>query len=310
MQRVFGLVALTTILVGCGGGGGGGSTNGGGGGGGSIPTVQFTSWSDTRPNTEIVAPTISTTATYTENSNGDITSVSEFSSFYGGEFRETFDANGAITSASITTSDGDRLTFSKPDGAQYYSIFDGAGFLATNSTETSFVIGAEPVPQGWNYQTFGVWSRSPTSSASGMVGASSTGAFTQASNIPTSGTASFQGIAAGLYQLSEFSTYITSADMTLNVDFRNRTADFQTVNSVVTPDVATFASSYPAIDLTGIMQLDPTRNSMSGTVESRFGMKGVIQGAFYGPNAQEVGGTFGLRGDGVESYVGGFGGKR
>jgi hypothetical protein len=39
-------------------------------------------------------------------------------------------------------------------------------------------------------------------------------------------------------------------------------------------------------------------------------MTGTAKGRFYGPSAQEIGGTFSVTGAGVQSYGGAFGGAR
>ena len=49
---------------------------------------------------------------------------------------------------------------------------------------------------------------------------------------------------------------------------------------------------------------------MSGTVTTVNGMSGNANGKFYGPTANEVGGTYAVSGSGLGSFVGGFGGKR
>jgi hypothetical protein len=68
--------------------------------------------------------------------------------------------------------------------------------------------------------------------------------------------------------------------------------------------------------MSGVMKVTAGQNELSGNASTQgFGgdygkMSGPIYGRFYGPSAQEVGGTFGLKGSGVETYIGGFGGKR
>jgi hypothetical protein len=49
---------------------------------------------------------------------------------------------------------------------------------------------------------------------------------------------------------------------------------------------------------------------MTGTATTTNGMSGNMNGKFYGPGLNEVGGTYAVTGSGVGSMVGGFGGKR
>ena len=315
MKHTMLIVALGVLVAGCGGGGG---TGGGGTGGGSIPTVQFTSWSDLRPNTEIVAPAISTEANYTENLAGRVTSVGDFSSWSGIEFRETFGADGSVTKASFTTGDGDRLVFDQAQGAFFAPIMGGFATFAQNASETAFALAVDPVRQGWSYQTFGIWSREQIGGNPARVGAISTGNFTPVNNVPTTGRATFGGAAAGTYLGPggfEGESAIVRAAMGMAVDFGSRNVTFVTVNTVASTDGGQNFLPRPSLDLTGNLQVVPGQNLMVGTVSSephQFSgqLSGEIYGKFYGPNAQEVGGTFGLKGSGVESYVGGFGGKR
>jgi hypothetical protein len=313
MTRSTIALALTLITVGC---GGGGSSGGGGGGGGSSTAIPFTSWSNVRPNTEIVAPAISTETTFTENLAGTITSVGNFKSYYGIEFREAFGADGKVVRASITTGDGDRITFNTADGAKFVPISNGYATLATNKDESAFGLVVEPGFQGWNYQTFGVWSKNPSQGQPGKVGSVSTGTFTPAGNIPSAGVANFVGTAAGNHvSVGGFESSLISSNMLMTVDFKNRTANFKTTDTLISRTGERW-STYSGLNMSGVMTVTAGQNQLSGSASTPgFGgsvgkLSGPIYGRFYGPSAQEVGGTFGLKGSGVETYIGGFGGKR
>jgi len=308
MRNIKIISVLALILSGCGGGGGGGSSSNNSDG--VVPTVAFTSWGAVRPNTRVVAPGISSEATYTENSSGGVSSVGDYTNYYGVEFTETLDSNGQISKATITTGDGDRLVFDKSDGATFTPLVGGAATVAINKDFTELAIATDPATQGWNYQTFGVWQRYPSSTDTGRIGAISTGAFTDANRIPTTSSAIFTGSAAGVYQFSSLTSYLASADMALNVNFANRTASFATSNTYISNDGGASSSPYSSIDLSGSMTLIPNQNNMYGAVTSRNGMTGIMHARFYGPNAEEVGGTFGVSGSGVQTFVGGFGGTR
>ncbi|MCD8503481.1 MAG: transferrin-binding protein-like solute binding protein [Burkholderiaceae bacterium] len=270
-------------------------------------------------NTEIVAPGISTETTFTEDLSETITSVGEFSSYSGIEFRETFGADRSVTKASITTGDGGRLIFDKADGAQFTQVSQGYATAAINKDQTAVALVVEPIEQGWSYQTFGVWVRSPAQGNPGRIGAASVGNMSPTASVPMTGVGVFNGKATGI-RTDSFGVSIefTSADMRMSVDFGSRAASFQTRNTLASSDLTRWYKN-SLLDMNGTLQIVPGSNNLVGTatvpgltiggVESTR-MSGNINAKFYGPSAQEIGGTFGLKGSGVETYIGGFGGKR
>ena len=59
--------------------------------------------------------------------------------------------------------------------------------------------------------------------------------------------------------------------------------------------------------MTGELTYEAGSNQFTGPVETTGGMTGMASGVFYGPAAEEIGGTFATQGTGVEAYIGGFG---
>jgi hypothetical protein len=83
--------------------------------------------------------------------------------------------------------------------------------------------------------------------------------------------------------------------------------------------LAITTSNFTPMNMTGTLTYAAGTNSISGTVTTPGGtasgitvsaLSGSINARFYGPTAQEIGGTFGLTGAGLEVYGGSFGGKR
>ena len=65
----------------------------------------------------------------------------------------------------------------------------------------------------------------------------------------------------------------------------------------------------PAIlNMQGTLTYAAGSNDFSGSVSSS-GLNGNAKGRFYGPAANEAGGTFALTGSGVQAYIGAFGAK-
>ena len=67
------------------------------------------------------------------------------------------------------------------------------------------------------------------------------------------------------------------------------------------------ATEMPALNMTGTLEYEAEANHFTGPVETTGGMEGTANGVFYGPAAEEIGGTFATQGTGVEAYIGGFG---
>lgn len=105
------------------------------------------------------------------------------------------------------------------------------------------------------------------------------------------------------------SSYFTLANMNTTVNFATRQLSFMTSFSQQTPELVS-STFVPSLDMTGTLSYAPGSNQFSGPVTATNGMTGTAQGRFYGPAAEEIGGTFSVTGPGVQSYGGAFGGAR
>jgi hypothetical protein len=184
--------------------------------------------------------------------------------------------------------------------------------LAFNSTGSEQAAWLDPYVAGFNYQSFGVWGTGLVAGSTGRYGVASVGAATAASAIPTSGTAVFRGIAAGIYTEGAVSRY--AANATFNVNFGSRSIAFSTSNQTITSINTNITIPISYLDVNGTMTYAAGTNSFSGNITARgqtslSNLTGTASGQFYGPNAIELGGTFFLRGP-VTTLVGGFGGKQ
>jgi hypothetical protein len=320
------MASVATLVVGCGGGGGGSSS--GGGGGGSIPQVPFTSWSAVQPNTTTVVPGSSQEVSYSANPNTDtVTAISSVSpNQTGANYLVTTNANNQASAIQIQSARGTTITFNSANGSalgsqiryfatpQRYARFTGA---LTGDT-TSAALAADESYSGWNYQSYGVWITG-RGTGSGTAGAATVGAATVGTNIPTTGSGTFTGTSAGLYVSPTGNYLVTTAYMTANVSFANRTVNFNTVDTAATSAAnalnGNFGTLTPALNLTGTLNYGAGSNRISGTVTTAGSangtpMTGTATGNFYGPNANEIGGTFSVTGSGMETFAGAFGGKR
>lgn len=220
-------------------------------------------------------------------------------------FTEQIDAQGDVTYAQVA--DSNRVvTLDTAKGTFVYQVFQNPGYLvATNLTDQA--LAANPYGQGWNYQSFGVWENAYNDPVRGGIGAASVGVASAADAIPTSGTATFNG-SMGLTNQTMFFT----ASLTADVDFGARSASlssgtFQQAGQL--PGLQTDAT------INGTLTYQAGQNALSGTLSGTgqwSSFSGSATAQFYGPAAQELGGTFVLGSGGSQpSYLaGGFGAAR
>lgn len=326
MKKIAIGMCFLTILAGCGGGGGGSSSGGSGGGSSSQPT--FTSWGAIKPNTTTAVSGTSQEVSYTANPATDlVTSLSPLTpNESGATYFLTTNANNQASAISIRSARGTTVTFNNANRSTLASAvryFPTPQFFATytgaiTGDGTSAALAADERAAGWNYQSYGVWI-SGRGTGAGTAGAASVGALTQAGNIPTVGSATFRGTSAGIYVGPQGNYLITTAFMNADVSFANRTVNLSTINTSAASAASiingSFGTSTPALNISGSLSYAPGTNSISGAVTTAGSsngtpMTGTAKGAFFGPNANEIGGTFGVKGTGMETFAGGFGGKR
>ena len=296
------------MLGGCAGGGGGG----GDGGGAVAPTVSgpvevpFTSFSAVQSNQTVVVSGVSQNLSGTTTSlNGPVTAANlsavDSASTTG---RLTYDASNALSG----------IAMSSPQAST--SLNRNAGDSVTCSTNTcsgsdaagvNQALIANPASSGWNYQTFGIWGSETATNFNLSFG--SFGAATPGSAVPSVGSATFNGTALGAYADSAGTQFVTGADMTANVNFGTRSIAFSTANTITRAGAVTSAA--PGLNLSGNLTYAAGSGQFTGTVSTaNAALTGSTTGRFYGPNAEEIGGVYGLSGSGVSRMVGAYGGRR
>lgn len=206
--------------------------------------------------------------------------------------------------------------------------FDGIIVLENDKNKKSYL--RDPVAAGWSYNTFGVFQEKRGNSD--VRGYQSIGIKTKTSAqarkeadenfddktylegkfLPYYGRATYTGIGHA---------YHNDEQVTMNVkvdaDFHDRHLNFETSNATA----HTFEKEghltrvRPDLDLKGAADWAADVADFRGKVHNVGGnLEGQLEGSFYGPNAAEVGGVYGLHGKDKEgkpvNYVGGFGAKR
>lgn len=307
---VVGSALVFSLLSACGGGGGSG------GGVNSTPTpppVSFSSFAAVPSGTSISVAgdtregslRIDNTGAILQN---DVATPTE------GTGSATFALNSARQITGLTIS-----------GAQSSVVFDGTSTSETlvrngvpvatavyNSSGSNQALFGDPYVLGFNYQTFGVWGTGLVRGQSGKFGAMSVGSKTSASSVPTTGSVTYRGYAGGIYTEGAISRY--AADATFNVNFGSRTVAFSTSNQTLTDILTGVTSATSILRITGTMSYVAGSTKFSGDLTangltSLRPLSGTGSGTFYGPTANELGGTFFLRGS-TTTLVGGFGGKQ
>lgn len=192
-----------------------------------------------------------------------------------------------------------------------------AAWSTTNSQQTAFTavetdgvaLVANPYDSGWNYQSFGVWTR-PGTAATEYVRGVSFGAATPGPAIPSSGYATFTGKLAGMYVSSAGNGSIATSDLGVHVDFGTRSLSLASTGTMAHNGLIWTPS--PGLDVSGTLSYSPGSGVFSGTLVNAAGtMGGTSNGQFYGPAAQELGGEFVLKSPTtVETFVGAYGAKR
>lgn len=315
------LGSSTAFLMACGGGGGGTATT-------TVvdpsiplvpdasltnpnPTPSDFSWSTSTPNTASTISGIGQTAgTVLEGTDNVITALST-SVVGGASLSVTYDGttNTATASSPIIEAAGVRTNASEFVGTyEQGSRFERDQFKTSSGASGTAGI-VNPFLAGWDYQTFGLWNQqSATNSARGAIGAISVGLGPTA---PPTGDAVYEGFAYG-YAFESGAVKEVVSNMRAVTNVTDRSIRFST-DSSFTPPIAgqpIFTPS-PANDfnLTGTLSYDTDTNQITGSVSSAGGLNGNLTGRFYGPAAEEIGGTFDLGTD-VNRFIGGFGGKR
>ena len=284
------------------------SACGGGGGGSSVTIGGFTSFTDLDPGRSATLVAMTREAGYSYDPDTELLTGVDAGSALSTDSSLTLglDADGAVNLLAIRTPLSSQ-SFSTANGDLFADL--GGGLLAAVSAdETRVALAADPIALGWDYQTFGVWD-TVLDADSGRIGAFSAGAPTPVLGVPTSGSATYQGLALGFHADATGASSLAFASLRVAADFSARTLALTTSNTTITADLSAYSPA-PGLDLTGTLRYAAGTNTFGGDITSANGMSGRADGRFYGPGAEEVGGVFETRGAGTEVYGGAFGGRR
>ena len=195
------------------------------------------------------------------------------------------------------------------DGLVFDTQFDGV-YVINFDDDTKIVL-HDPSAAGWTYQTFAHYT-----DPKGHVyqGYQSLGDETVFTTLPAKGTATYKGISTAYVVTDKNNRQLTSNVMAI-VDFGLKGVRFETSNSHFHTlnngtRVSTVAEKY---NFKGTASWKDG-NLFSGQVSTADGngkLSGNLNGKFFGPKAEEIGGTYGLKNqDATEHLIGGYGAKR
>ncbi len=216
---------------------------------------------------------------------------------------------GTHTAIDFTTSDG-TTAFVEANGDDIeYDRVRGLVLLADSANGQSRGFLGNPDTLDFDHQTYGMWVTG-IGTSSGTVNVGSYGHETAASNVPSSGTARYEGNSVGYTVRADQNSYLTESNIVIE------TSDFSTVSMASANTTSTnldgtglFSSSALNFAGTGTVSGNGFAANVGGITAGTAAMTGTANGTFYGDAAEEVGGTFSLTGNGV-NYVGSFGAEQ
>ncbi|NOD77259.1 MULTISPECIES: transferrin-binding protein-like solute binding protein [unclassified Ruegeria] len=212
----------------------------------------------------------------------------------------TVDTSGGNIIAFTGSATGSNVTLDSRTGDTVQQGAVTAVFNSPDRDKGALLI--DPSRTRFEYQTFGTWIEG-REQTSGSAAAGSYGSVTPTADMPTGRSASYQGISTGVARLSDGFQYQTSSEITVTTDFSTATIASSDTNAnslvVGVPDRAA-----PELDFTGAGSV--SNSGFTATISGP-GTNGEAYGVFYGPNAEEVGGTFQASGANGVSHIGSFG---
>ena len=211
--------------------------------------------------------------------------------------------------ATFNKIDSDNLAYFRTDknGLVFDKQFDGVYVI--NFVDGTKIVLHDPSAAGWTYQTFAHYT-----DPKGHVyqGYQSLGDETVFTTLPAKGTATYKGISTAYVVTDKNNRQLTSNVMAI-VDFGLKGVRFETSNSHfhTLENGKRVSEADKNYDFKGTASWKDG-NLFSGKVSTADGkLSGNLNGKFYGPNAAEIGGTYGLKNkDATEHLIGGYGAKR
>lgn len=223
----------------------------------------------------------------------------------GGSISHTFDTANAIPVPNETGFS--EVTDNTSDPNNVYSVSYGGSISPTTNNSLSYV-------------TFGLWAQTPNTNGNpGGYGVFAAGNVTPTSAMPVTASATYNGTTIGeISQGGNF--YNTTGTMTATATYGGAAPSVSgsMAQSVVNgPNGSgawtSFTFNEAAIagnHFGGTINAAASTNGVNSSVLTTEAMSGPIQGSFYGPQANEIGGVYSLTGAAGTASVGAFGARK
>ncbi|MCE0505589.1 transferrin-binding protein-like solute binding protein [Roseivivax sp. GX 12232] len=234
-----------------------------------------------------------TSADFAADENGDVEVTREPETENRAVIDVTWDAETGEATKIWVRNSKSNFVVDTADGGEITT--DGDTIVAIDEDRGVAAVFADPEGQGLEYQSFGAW-QTGVDGLSGSAGVGSFGSYTMASQLPDDdASATYNGQSYGQTADADGNVFETTSDIEVTTDF-----SAITVNSSNTSAGTTSLSD---LDFTATGQL----NRASFEATSQGDVSGTVTGRFYGPEAEEVGGTFVMDAN-DNGYIGAFGG--
>ncbi len=271
----------------------------GGGDGDPVP-IAFTSFTDLPANGTVVINGATKSAAFVTYAGGwvDLGPVTDNAN----ATATVTLSNDVLTKLALVNTGAD-ITIDEGQGGAFADF--GPIIAGTSASAEQVIILVDDEDAGFNYQTHGIWI-SGYGTGSGFAAAGTFGNAT--AQLPASGTASYSGLATGLLT-NQSGAAVTVAGLTASTDFN--TVNIQTTGTqLVDLDTGADLGLRPDLDFSGSGPISGT--GFTATIMSAgLAGSGEADGQFYGPNAEEIGGTYEMDGfvDPYQTLGGSFGGN-
>lgn len=313
-RRKLAIALAPLVLAACGGGGGGGSN--------VRPTV-YTPINGTTTSANLfgLSSNFIADVDVSGNPSGTPTLTARTGTVQGSA---TFNSSGTPTVVNLDVAIASGPTFQQSFSSLTSATLAGASNGTSNAvlwgstitaSDVRNVLIMDPASIGLSYSTLGEWGfKAAPSDTAFHAGNFIIGVRTSPGDIPSSGTATYNGVMVGTLSRQTVDIYKVGAQATATANFSPGSATIlvSTTNTRLTSLTnlaAPVVNPGTIYDISGTLTYAAI-NNLTGTVSSNSGMTGNANARFFGPAARELGGTFFISNGSSEQMSGAFALKR
>jgi hypothetical protein len=232
-------------------------------------TQKLTSFSGSAETGSSVLARYGTGSTYAQ-----IVSGTSFTVVPGDSSKASFSFDCGVDSCGTLTADSDYEIFANVAGSNYVVSGDAGSNM--------------------DYMLYGIWVTGG-GTGSGNVGLFTMGPETSVANIPSTGTATYNGTAVGSYAEADGTDYFVLSDVASTIDFDAGTLTFTNSNSVKARTPNDSYASDTNLNFSGTGSITSGTNAVTGSSTATIGTNitnMAMGGEFFGPNAENLGGIW------------------